>query len=108
MNKYRITSTESEVFRGNTLVCLGRKKICFNLDIVQRGGGSNLNPNCSRHLFSALIWTFSKGGGGVDSSPKTFEALFRLRLDIMKEKNSALFPAIKKFLVGVQEGSRRF
>ena len=24
------------------------KKICFNLDIVQ-GGGSNPNPNCSRH-----------------------------------------------------------
>ena len=57
------------------------------------GGGSDLNPNCSRHFFPLGFGHVPEGGGLVDPNPNYVKALSWLNLDIM----------VKKGLVAVQE-----
>ena len=61
---------------------LSQKKICFDLDIVQRGGGPTQIQIVQGTFFLLWFGHFPRKGG-FDPNPKTFEALFCLRLDIM-------------------------
>ena len=62
------------------------------MDFVQRGGGSDLNQNCSRHFFPLGFGHVPEGGGLVDPNPNYVKALSWLNLDIMVKKGPCSCP----------------
>ena len=67
LKERKIQNTDIRTILTKSHVSLFSDLVMFDRPCVAKGSNPEKkiqNPNRSRHLFSALIWTFSRGGGG--------------------------------------------